>query len=626
MAEEDKTVVLDISSDDDAGWGGGGVTASGGDGGIVGCRDDGDWISELLGEVDKGKDDDDSDDVVVVGEVIVKPKLRVSKTLVKCGNKVLDDKEDDGDDDDCVVLDGDPDKPLSIQKDKGGGEEEEDSDDLLVVSEKGPVACRDYPHARHLCVKFPFNSTAHESHCDQCHCYVCDSLAPCLHWSCGITAIDHCHANDKDDFWKNLRRSVKKSNGTLPVVSRAPEISTSAGQSPPSQISLSLRPELVQRYTTPKSTVSPIAPQFEYYPRDKFHPQVVSYPLQYARKNLNRGDRRHIGVNAGSQVISRTPFRSSTMTSGVPTANQYRSNSVRYTYTRRNPHPGMLGPRSVDPRAGVTPVHNAYKDSSRANVGGIATNLMPNISAQTNVGSANYTPIQPQILPQSHGGSGNKNADGLLHQVSPQMNVGSNFISPIAQATVGNGPNWGHTFDNPFIFQSQQTPSLERAKVSQTSGPFLSRSTTFPSNMADIYSRSFPSQPIAGDAFENSLAYQSQVCSSATSPLNAGEHLLVQGIHSQSAMQSSSTDVHQAEGCSQDVSGEILISQTNNAQNVMHANSADVDYGLDFQRSSKKQPPAVNQLQNAVQSDEPYVPLDGKESGGVKRVLTQTPK
>jgi hypothetical protein len=29
------------------------------------------------------------------------------------------------------------------------------------------VACRDYPHARYLCVKFPFKSTSHEKYCEQ---------------------------------------------------------------------------------------------------------------------------------------------------------------------------------------------------------------------------------------------------------------------------------------------------------------------------------------------------------------------------------------------------------------------------------------------------------------------------
>lgn len=128
-------VVLDVSSDDDAGWGDGVAACasySGGGGGVVG-RDDVDWISEILDEVDKEKDD--SDDVVVVGEVIVKPKLRVSKTLVKCVTNFNNGGEEE-EDDECVVLDGDPDKPIPTQNDKGV---DDDSDDLLVVSEKGPV-------------------------------------------------------------------------------------------------------------------------------------------------------------------------------------------------------------------------------------------------------------------------------------------------------------------------------------------------------------------------------------------------------------------------------------------------------------------------------------------------------
>ncbi|KAL1831070.1 hypothetical protein ACET3Z_000721 [Daucus carota] len=55
------------------------------------------------------------------------------------------------------------------------------------------VACRDYPHPRHLCAKYHFTSTTvHEKHCSQCHCYVRDLLAPCLHWDGNL-----CHATDK---------------------------------------------------------------------------------------------------------------------------------------------------------------------------------------------------------------------------------------------------------------------------------------------------------------------------------------------------------------------------------------------------------------------------------------------
>ncbi|XP_057473448.1 RPM1 interacting protein 13-like isoform X3 [Actinidia eriantha] len=159
-------VVLDISSDEE------------------GC-DGFDWLSELLHEA--MGEGDGSDDLVLVGEVAMNPKQRLKSSNV-------DEKRPVNDlDDDCVVLDGDPDKPAESENNWGGG----DSDDLLIVGEKGQIACRDYPHSRHLCVKFPFNSTPHERHCHQCHCYVCDSLAPCVNWGNGTSIVDHCHATDK---------------------------------------------------------------------------------------------------------------------------------------------------------------------------------------------------------------------------------------------------------------------------------------------------------------------------------------------------------------------------------------------------------------------------------------------
>ncbi|KAE8662722.1 caffeic acid 3-O-methyltransferase-like [Hibiscus syriacus] len=46
-----------------------------------------------------------------------------------------------------------------------------DGDELSMVAERGQVACRDYPHSRHLCLQFPFDSTPHDKHCDLCYCY-----------------------------------------------------------------------------------------------------------------------------------------------------------------------------------------------------------------------------------------------------------------------------------------------------------------------------------------------------------------------------------------------------------------------------------------------------------------------
>lgn len=80
-----------------------------------------DWISELMDSIDN-QNDDDSDDVVVIGEVNIKPKTKSSKPTVTDV------------DDDCVLLDGDPDKPVSVVDDSGSN-----SDELLVVGEKGQV-------------------------------------------------------------------------------------------------------------------------------------------------------------------------------------------------------------------------------------------------------------------------------------------------------------------------------------------------------------------------------------------------------------------------------------------------------------------------------------------------------
>ncbi|MED6221852.1 hypothetical protein PIB30_058703 [Stylosanthes scabra] len=115
--------------------------------------------------------------------------------------------QDDNDDDDCVILDGDPERDVTTSM----VEEEpttaaSESDELLLVGEKGQVACRDFPHPRHLCVKFPFSSTPMSS---TCYCYVCDSLSPCQEWGNGLSSADHCRATAKSCVWKFIREYLK---------------------------------------------------------------------------------------------------------------------------------------------------------------------------------------------------------------------------------------------------------------------------------------------------------------------------------------------------------------------------------------------------------------------------------
>ncbi|XP_057535826.1 uncharacterized protein LOC130813925 isoform X1 [Amaranthus tricolor] len=210
----DQSLIFELSSDDEVGFDNSPTVDNFG------------WITKLLEDDNSDEivsnsngrllitnngvnnDEDDSDDVVVVGEVIVVQKPKKPKAL----SPRIDDDEDD-----CIVLDGDPDKPKGDAKKSGQEDDLDDSDDLLIVGEKGQVACRDYPHARHSCAKFPFSSTPHENRCALCHCYVCDSVAPCDHWGSGVLTTDHCHATDKEEYWKQERKSFRQMKNPGPM-------------------------------------------------------------------------------------------------------------------------------------------------------------------------------------------------------------------------------------------------------------------------------------------------------------------------------------------------------------------------------------------------------------------------
>ncbi|XVF12772.1 hypothetical protein REPUB_Repub08aG0148300 [Reevesia pubescens] len=98
---------------------------------------------------------------------------------------------------DCFILDFNPSDSVNIAK--LSVTNDADDLDLSVLAENGQVACRDYPHSRHLCLQFPFDTTPHEKHCELCYCYVCDSAAPCECW------VTHCHASEHVEDWKSQR-------------------------------------------------------------------------------------------------------------------------------------------------------------------------------------------------------------------------------------------------------------------------------------------------------------------------------------------------------------------------------------------------------------------------------------
>ncbi|CAN8230273.1 unnamed protein product [Cochlearia groenlandica] len=105
--------------------------------------------------------------------------------------KIFEEKED------CFILDFDPDDSFEAKKICFSDKSECD-DEVEIVHEKGQVACRDFPHPRHLCYKFHFESTNHSTHCNQCYCYVCELAAPCKQWTL------HCEAKDNSN-WNFVR-------------------------------------------------------------------------------------------------------------------------------------------------------------------------------------------------------------------------------------------------------------------------------------------------------------------------------------------------------------------------------------------------------------------------------------
>lgn len=329
-----KTIVLDISSDEeDANWVNDDV--------IKGISDDdNNWITELLNEVNGnggGDVSDGSDDVVVVSEVVVAKKNSRRKVN---NRECLDD--------DCVILECDPDKS-GVTRNDDPGEDDGDDDDLVVVSEKGQVACRDYPHSRHLCIKFPFASTPNQSHCDQCYCYVCDSLAPCIYWGNGGSYLDHCQATDKDDFWKLERQNSKNPVTPALPTSLIPPTVANPNRIPPTFPIPSLTPPTfsVPSLAPPTFSVPSLAPPTFAVP--SLAPPTFSVPSlappTYPVSNMVPPPpplTNMVPVTVNNQVSSMNPVTSCSISSSFRVPSIINQNQVPLLSSRNKFQPGLV--------------------------------------------------------------------------------------------------------------------------------------------------------------------------------------------------------------------------------------------------------------------------------------------
>ncbi|XP_017421520.1 RPM1 interacting protein 13 [Vigna angularis] len=107
---------------------------------------------------------------------------------------------------DCFILDFDPYDSFDfsvLSLDDKNNHQGDASKDVYIVGENSKVvACRDYPHPRHLCIKFPFTATPHDSYCELCYCRVCGIRAPCKHWT--RSTSPHCDEVYHRDIFADL--------------------------------------------------------------------------------------------------------------------------------------------------------------------------------------------------------------------------------------------------------------------------------------------------------------------------------------------------------------------------------------------------------------------------------------
>ncbi|KAH6811430.1 hypothetical protein C2S51_025192 [Perilla frutescens var. frutescens] len=577
-------LILDISSDEETGFG---DPERGGGGGEFGDREDDDWLSKLLVEVG-GNIDDDSDDVVFVSEVFPKSPKKSRPEVLKPLAKVVVDEDDD----DCVVLDDDPDKALVVVNNKV-----DDSDDLEIVGEKGEVACRDFPHPRHLCAKFLFASTPHEVHCGQCHCYVCDSLAPCSHWGTGVSSIDHCHASEKEEYWKAERKNVKKSDkpvsdirstsGThiesffqsiqVPLCAPSKPNSLPQNQSfipvtfhPCSRSSNVSLPNVISR--TRSQPAGRVAPRYN---SQSQLVSVQSHPRSTSNiaPNVTFRNRRH---HVGSQNPQSSSPRAVFKRNGVIGASTNNRHPYRFQLSRGPP----LNRRPAIQDSVTSGSHGSNQQIAGSHA---AVSFIPQLQSSSHhnmdARCANYSPFEPQINSQPY--SSYRNPDSVPHQAQmpsqPFVN-GNSLSSPPLQPCIYSPPSVGNintsAAPKPYIafvpdnpVPSQTVASCQSDAGNTSANQFHSRST-------------LSSHSIVGNDFDKEH-------SNPTSPLICGQNDVQQQLHTQIGMFESPTNF-----------GFFSDSSVNHGNMQIHAEQS---------QYPNTAPAETSQIQNKPEHDQPSI-------------------
>ncbi|RVW53740.1 hypothetical protein CK203_069018 [Vitis vinifera] len=328
------------------------------------------------------------------------------------------------------------------------------------------IACRDYPHSRDQCAKFPFNSTTHDRHCDQCHCYVCDSLAPCGHWGTGMNIVDHCHATNKDEFWVNQRKSFRLGKSQqVPIQKHAtalPQVSQNSSfpllQPNPIWQNQVSRPTSIHACSSRTNVGVPNTASLTRNQRSevdlgrtRFQPHLVSQKPHGTQSNIvNRKDRGHGFGPLGPQFSSSQPmFKRTGSGRGALTANRSGyglPNNINHAYTTFS--------RNVPQRA--TP-NDRTSSRWHDHLPGVALDSAKHQTTQPNMGSifSNTVPSQPQAYGQPILQS-NDCQGTYLHG-----NQAQNVVNPSFADISGSWPGGTSHGDQPPPIENSQLQSAE---------------------------------------------------------------------------------------------------------------------------------------------------------------------
>jgi hypothetical protein len=200
----------------------------------------------------------------------------------------------------------------------------------------------------------------------QCHCYVCDSPAPCTLWRNLVDSDSHCHATDKISIWKKLRDSNK-----------APSV----------------------QKTTPQNVMSGIMPPWHPMPHKSYapNPNQSSRPISFqipSRRSTIIGP-----ITTGSMHGHRSgpylPVRSHQLTRSN-SMHVYSSNTFKRTrqpfYPVLNVHQAQVGPI-------LNQSHSTANESLLRSLNAVQNSAMQRCRSQTGVSTQVATSMNLPVPP-----------------------------------------------------------------------------------------------------------------------------------------------------------------------------------------------------------------------------------